>query len=76
MHPANCFQTSRFQYVVWCVRGCSVLLSHLCMIIHSYIIKLSDADIIENLIIKKRKLVRCRDQPNNSRDTMHNMTLI
>ena len=38
------FQTSRFQYVVWCVRGCSVLLSHLCMIIHSYIIKLSDAD--------------------------------
>ena len=46
------------------------------MIIHSYIIKLSDADIIENLIIKKRKLVRCRDQPNNSRDTMHNMTLI
>ena len=32
--------------------------------------------IIENLIIKKRKLVRCRDQPNNSRDTMHNMTLI
>ena len=31
---------------------------------------------IECLIIKKRKLVRCRDQPNNSRDTMHNMTLI